>query len=148
EVASETERVVAGIRQKVKLPGFRPGKAPASLIHSKFESEIRQDVLESLVPKAFRRHAERENLKVVGNPNVVDVHFHKGEPLRFKVEFEVFPEFELGDYRGLTVPYEEPVVSDEDVAGRLEALRDQKADYVNVDPRPLVSGDYAVVSLR
>jgi trigger factor len=148
QVAAETERVVAGIRQRVKLPGFRPGKAPAALIQSRFESEIRQDVLESLVPKTFRAHAERENLKVVGSPNVTDVHFHKGEPLRFKVEFEVFPDFELGVYRGLTVPYSEPSVSDEDIAQRMEAVREQKAEYVNIDPRPVEPGDHAVVALR
>jgi len=147
EVEAETNRVIADLQKKAKLPGFRPGKAPASIIRGRFESEIRQDVLESIVPKTFRAYAEKENLQVVGTPGMADIHFHKGEPLRFKVEYEVAPEFELGEYRGLTVPYAEPSMSEEDLAARLDQLREAKAEYVNVDPRPVESGDYAVVSL-
>jgi trigger factor len=148
EVEAATAGVVAGIKKKVKLPGFRPGKAPDSLIRSRFEQEIRQDVLESIIPKTFNAHADREHLKVVGKPGVTEVHLHPGEPLRFTVEFEVFPEFELGEYRGIEAPYAEPVVTEEDVAARIEALRDKKADYVNVDPRPVEDGDHVVVALR
>ncbi|MDX2150241.1 MAG: trigger factor [Bryobacteraceae bacterium] len=148
EIDEETERVVEQIRQKVKLPGFRPGKAPASLIRQRFDTDIRQEVLEKLVPKALQRHFEDEHLNVVGTPSIKDVHFHKGEPLRFKAEFEVAPEIELGQYRGLPVVYKQPEVSEEDVDQRLSALRDQKAEYINIDPRPAEAGDFAVVSLE
>src|SRR5438876_11077977 len=86
EIQKETERIVANIQKRANLPGFRPGKAPASLIRSRFQTEIRQDVLESLLPKAFRAKAEEDQLEVVGTPNVTDVHFHDGEPLRLKAE--------------------------------------------------------------
>jgi trigger factor len=147
EIARETDRVVADIQQKAKLPGFRPGKAPASLIRTKFSKQVRDDVLENLLPKYFRQKVEEEHLEVVGRPNVKDVHFHEGEPLRFKAEFEVAPEIELKDYRGVTVHYSEPVVGDEDIAKRLEEIREQKSQFVNVEPRPVVDGDYAVVTL-
>ena len=84
----------------------------------------------------------------MGTPDISDVHFHEGEPLRFKAEFEVVPEIELKEYKGVSVPYHDPEVNDEDVAKRIEELRDQKAEYVNVDPRPIESGDYAVVSIE
>lgn len=148
EVEAETERSIAKIQKKVKLPGFRPGKAPASLVRSKFASEIRQDVLEALVPKFFNKKVEEDNLQLVGQPGVKDVHFHAGEPLRFKAEFEVAPEIELGEYRGIAVEYREPSVTDADVDERLERLRDQKAEFVNIDPRPIEDGDYAVISLK
>ena len=135
EIARETDRVVANIQQKAKLPGFRPGKAPASLIRTKFSKQVRDDVLENLLPKYFRQKVEEEHLEVVGRPNVKDVHFHEGEPLRFKAEFEVAPEIELKDYRGVTVHYSEPQVCDEDIAKRLEEIREQKAQFVNVEPR-------------
>ena len=147
DIARETDRVVADIQQKAKLPGFRPGKAPASLIRSKFSKQVREDVLENLLPKFFRQKVEEEHLEVVGRPNVKDVHFHEGEPLRFKAEFEVAPEIELNDYRGVTVHYSEPEVTDEDIAKRLDEIREQKSQFVNVEPRALVDGDYAVVSL-
>jgi trigger factor len=147
EIARETDRVVANIQQKARLPGFRPGKAPASLIRSKFSKQVRDDVLENLLPKYFRQKVEEEHLEVVGRPNVKDVHFHEGEPLRFKAEFEVAPEIELNDYRGVTVHYSEPQVTDEDIAKRLDEIREQKAQFVNVEPRQVADGDYAVATL-
>jgi len=148
EVGKETDRIIAGLQQRLKLPGFRQGKAPASLIRGKFKQEIRQDVLENLIPRVFRQRAEHDHLNVVGSPGVTDVKFEPGEPLTFKIEFEVAPEFELGEYRGLTVSYSEPTTTDADVESRLDELRKQKADYSNVDPRPVADGDHAVVAME
>ncbi len=148
EVEKETERVVAEIQKKVKLPGFRPGHAPVSLVKTRFAGDIRQDVLEKLVPRFFRAAVDKDHLQVVGAPDISEVHFHAGEPLKFKAEFEVAPEFELGEYRGIVVQYNEPEASDEDIAKRLDEIREQKAEYVNEEPRPLVDGDYALVSLE
>lgn len=148
EVEKETERVVASIQKKVRLPGFRPGKAPLSMVRTRFAGDIRQDVLDQLVPKFFRAAVDQEHLQVVGQPGVTDVHFHAGEPLKFKAEFEVAPTVDLNEYRGLVCNYAEPQVTDEDVAQRLEQIREQKAEYVNEDPRPLADGDYAVISLE
>lgn len=147
-VQAETEKVTKNIQHRAHLPGFRPGKAPASLVRKSFGSDIRQRVLESLVPKFFDERVKEEHLRVVGTPDIKEVHFHEGEPLRFKAEFEVFPEFSIGSYKGVEVPYAEPQVTDEDVAKRLEEIRESKASYVNEDPRPLADGDYAVVSLE
>ena len=148
EVDQETERVVGSLRGRAKLPGFRPGKVPANIIRTRFAGEIREEVVRSLVPKHFHKRAEDQNLRVVGTPDIVDVHYHAGEPLTFKAEFEVLPEFELQDYRGLTVPYREPEVTEEQVAKRLEELREQKAEFINETPRPAADGDYVVVSLE
>lgn len=148
DVDQETERAVAEIQKKVKLPGFRPGKAPLSIVKTKFASDIRQDVLEKLVPRFFRAAADKEGLAVVGQPNVSDVHLHAGEPLTFKAEFEVAPTFELEDYRDMVVNYAEPEVADADVSARIEEIREQKAEYVNEEPRALADGDYAMVALE
>jgi trigger factor len=148
EVESETERAVAEIQKKVRLPGFRPGKAPISLVKTRFAGEVRRDVLDKLVPRFFRAEAEKDHLQVVGQPTVTEVHFHAGEPLRFKADFEVAPTFELGEYRGIVVHYTEPEILDSEVATRLDEIREQKAEYVNEEPRPLADSDYAVISLE
>ncbi len=148
DVEEETERVIASLSQRVRLPGFRPGKVPAGMVRTRFASDIREEVIRNLVPKRFKKEVDDRNLHVVGTPDITDVHFHSGEPLTFKAQFEIAPEFELGEYRGLTVGYKEPEVTDDEVAARLEQLRDQKASYVNVDPRPVVDKDYAVVALE
>jgi trigger factor len=148
EVEQETERAVGSMRNRVKLPGFRPGKVPANLIRARFAGEIREEVVRSLVPKHFQKRAEDQNLRVVGTPDITDVHYHPGEPLTFKAEFEVAAEFELQAYRGLTVTYREPQVTEEQVAQRLEELREQKAEFINEAPRPAADGDYVVASLE
>lgn len=148
EVESETSRVTADVQKRAKLPGFRPGKAPATLIRKQFAGDIRQQVLENLIPKYLQKQFEAENLNVVGTPDIKDVHFHDGEPLRFKAEFEVAPEIELKDYKGVEVPYQDPAITDEDIQKRIDEIREQKADYSNIDPRPLENGDYAVVALE
>jgi len=148
EVESETSRAVAEVQKKARIKGFRPGKVPASLVQSHFAHDVRQKVLESLVPKHLQKQVEAENLNIVGQPNITDVHFHAGEPLTFKAEFEVIPPIELQEYKDIEVPYHDPDVTDEDVDKRLAEIRDQKAQHVNIDPRPLADGDLAVVSLE
>lgn len=147
EVEAETAKVVEDIRKKARMPGFRPGKVPVAIVQSRFQGDIRQQVVENLVPRAFRAEADRLQAKVVGTPNIADIKLEPNEPLWFKAEYEVQPEFELGEYRGLSVPYDAPQVSEEDIDKRLDAMREQKAQYVNIDPRPVEDGDYAVVSL-
>jgi trigger factor len=148
EVESETDRVVADVMKRAKLPGFRPGKVPVSLVKKQFAADIRKRVLEALIPKFLQKQFEAENLNVVGTPDIKDVHYHAGEPLTFKAEFEVVSQIELQEYKEVEVPYHDPEVTDEDVAKRLEDLREQKAQYVNIDPRPLENGDHAVVALE
>jgi trigger factor len=148
QIEKTEEQVTNNIKGRVRLPGFRPGKAPTSLIKSRFQSEIRSEVIETLVPKAFRERVAKEELKVVGTPDISDLHFEPGEPIRFKAQFEVAPDFEIGEYRGVPVKYVEPSVSDEDIAGRLESMRESRAEYVNLDPRPIENGDFVVAHLR
>lgn len=147
-VAAEIEKVVEKVRAKAHIQGFRPGKAPASIIRSKFMGDIRQEALENLIPKFLQTECEKENLQVVSRPTVKDLHFHEGEAVHFKAEFEVAPEFELKETRGLTVEYAEPVVNEADIDERIAEIRDGKAEFINVDPRPAQDGDHCLVSLR
>jgi trigger factor len=149
EAVDEATTKVTGDYQKLaKLPGFRPGKAPASLIRKHFEGDIRQKVLENLVPKFFDSTVQAEKLQVISQPDIKEVHFHAGEPIKFTAEFEVAPEVELGEYKGLEVAYQEPEVSEEDIDKRVEEIRNEKATFINMDARPLADGDFAVVSLE
>ena len=148
EVEKEQAAAVAEVTAKVRLPGFRPGKVPQGLVKSRFAADIRQQVLDKLIPKALGAAVERENLRVVSRPDIVDLKWEADEPIWFKAEFEVSPNIELGEYRGLTVKYSEPVVTDEDVTARIEEIRDSKAEFVSIDPRPAEDGDYVLVNLK
>jgi len=148
EVENETSRAVAEVQKKARIKGFRPGKVPPSLIREHFGKDVRQKVFEVLVPKYLQKQYEAENLNVVSSPNISEIHFHTGEPLKFHAEFEIAPTIELADYKDVEVPYHDPDVTDEDVNKEIERLRDAKADYINIDPRPAETGDHAVVSLE
>lgn len=148
DVEMETNRVVGDVMKRAKLPGFRPGKVPAALIRKQFAGDIRQKVLESLVPKYLQKQIAAENLNLVGTPEYSDIHLHEGQPLKFKATFEVVPEIDLGEYKEVEVAYQDPAVTDEDVTARIDEIRNQKAEYLNVDPRPVEDGDFAVVSLE
>lgn len=148
EVAKEADRIAEGIRGKVQLQGFRPGKAPLSMIRKMYADRIRQEVLDSLLPKFFTQKAREEKYEVVGTPSVTHVEFNDGQPITFKAEFEVVPEFELKDYRGLPVTYAEPTIPESDVEENLEQLRKSKAEYINLDPRPAEAGDVVLVDLH
>jgi trigger factor len=147
-VETETSRVVDDIQKRAKLQGFRPGKAPANLIRKQFAGDIRQKVLENLIPVHLQKQLDAENLSVVGTPDISDVHFHSSEPLKFTATFEVYPEVVLGEYHDVEVPYQDPEVTEADIATRIDEIRQQKAQYINIDPRPVVDGDFAVVSLE
>jgi len=146
-MAEEIARVTEKVRGKAHLRGFRPGKAPVAQIRAVYGAEIRQEALENLIPKALESACEKENLRPVSRPDIKDLHFHDGESVHFKAEFEVSPEFELKDARGLTVEYADPEVAEADIDGRLTELRESKAQFVNVDPRPVQDGDHCLVDL-
>ncbi len=147
-VSAEIEKVVEKVRAKAHIQGFRPGKAPASIVRTRYAADIRQEAIEELIPRYLEKAYEQENLRVVSRPQIKDLHFHEGEAVHFKAEFEVAPEFELKETRGLEVEYAEPVVTDEDVDGRINDIRESKSQFVNVDPRPSVDGDNCLVSLE
>ncbi len=150
EVEQAFTRIAGEYQRKVRIPGFRPGKAPLSLVRQRFQDSIRQEILESLIPAHLRSAFERENLEPVSRPSIDDLHFHAGEPLRFKASFEVMPEIHLADYTSLRldpVP-EPPTPLDEEVEKRLEQIRNQSATYEDLsgDEAVLADGLVAVVS--
>lgn len=147
-MAAESETVEKKVQAKAHLKGFRPGKAPISVIRKNFAAEIQQEVLESLIPKFIDRECEKENLRIISRPEVNDLHVHDDGSVHFKTQFEVGADFELAEVRGLEVPYAEPEITDEDVDKRLTDLRESRAELVNVDPRPAQDGDHCLVALE
>ena len=147
-IQEKTKSVTAQFQKHARLPGFRPGKAPLSIIRQKFEEDIRSQVLQELVPEYVEAEVKQRQWDPVGHPEVSEINYKEDSPLKFKATIEVMPEIELKDYSGLTVDWKEPEVSDEEVQKTLEDLQGQAATYVNIDPRPLQDGDYASISVH
>lgn len=146
--AAATGTATTKVRQKAHLKGFRPGKAPETIIRQYYSGDIRQEALDKLIPEYLKKEYDRQNLQVVSRPDIKDLKFGESGDVSFKAEFEVAPEFELGNYRGIEVPYAEPQVSDADLDERIESVRESRAQYVNVDPRPAQDGDHCLVDLH
>ena len=145
-VQEAEERTARRYASSVRLPGFRPGKAPAALVRKRFRDAIRQQALESLLQDAYQEVIEREKFKVASQPHVHDVRFDEGQPLVFELHVEVRPEITLGRAQGFRVTRPAAAVTDDSVAEQLQELRDQRANWAPVTERP-VPGDMVTVLL-
>jgi len=131
---------------RVRLPGFRPGKAPPAMIKKKFADAIRQETLESLVQEAYKEVVEREQLKLASQPHVHDVKFGENEPLTFELHLEVRPEVALSRTQGFRVQRTERQVTDDQVREQVDQVREQRATWSPVDDKP-APGDMVTVVL-
>ncbi|HKM48026.1 MAG TPA: trigger factor [Terriglobales bacterium] len=147
DVARQTDTLIQKYQKVARIPGFRRGHVPASIIRQRFSEEIKTDMVEALIPRFFRQEAERLSLHPVSQPRVTDLHLHDGEPLRFKAAFEVLPEIKLEGYKELRTDKPEIAVSEADVEQALADLRERHASFNPVEGRVLADGDFAQVSL-
>ena len=147
EVSRETDALIQKYQKLARIPGFRRGHVPASIIRQRFSQDIQNDVVDALVPKYFRKETERLGLMPVSQPRVTDLHAHDGEGLHFKASFEVMPEIKVEGYKELRADHPEITVTDEEVEESLKALQEQKATFSPIEGRPIADGDYAQVSL-
>lgn len=153
-VTVEAERVreaidhAAGhLSSQVKVPGFRPGRVPRKVLESRLGSDaLVQEAVREFLPQFYSEAAQAESLEVVGPPEFDLDTFEDGKEAAFTATVEVRPEFDVPEYAGLQVPHPEWEVSEEDITGQLDQLRDRFAELETVD-RAARAGDYVVVTL-
>jgi trigger factor len=132
-----------------RIPGFRIGKVPESLIRSRFAKEVRQEVLESLVSDKFRQALETQHLQPISQPQISELQLTEGQPLRFKATFEVVPEINIEGYDSISVQRPESAVTDDEYQHELDAVLDHHATVEPVEEdRPLADGDWAEISFK
>ena len=148
DVARETLTIIEKYQKLARIPGFRRGHVPASVIRQRFREDLKSDVVEALVPRYFRREADKLGLRPVSQPQVSELHVHDNEPLRFKASFEVMPEVKVEGYKDLRSEKKEVTVTDDEVQQTLDGLREQQATYTTVDGRPLQEGDFAQAAVH
>lgn len=144
----EFDRVAEEYRDHARLPGFRPGKAPVGLVKRHYIKDIRDQVVRSLLPKAYEQALQEVALKPLTEPDVEPVDFKEGTPLTFVAEFEVRPKIELDGYLDLEVQVEATGdVNEEEVDEQLQRLRESHATLEAVEDRPVQDGDHVVIDL-
>jgi trigger factor len=145
-VRQETQNVTSQFQRVARIPGFRPGKAPAALIRQRYREDIKTEVVQALVPKYFEESVKTQKFAVVGKPQFEDLKFEEDQPLTIKAKFEIIPEFELKLYKGLETEQAEAKVADSDVDMAVGKLQDNAATFEVVENRPAEDGDYLTVN--
>jgi trigger factor len=147
EVKAEFEKTYQAYAQYVRVPGFRPGKVPRDILKQRFANDVKDEVLKRLLPHALEHAITDHNLRVIGEPQIADVSFAEGTPLRFRASLEVLPDVELKEYKGLQVTKRVRQVTDEDVENVLNHWRERSAEFVSVEDRPAQASDFVSVNL-
>jgi trigger factor len=147
-ISAESHRVTSEFGRQAKIPGFRQGKVPANVVRTRFAKEIQEEVMSRLLPRTFRDAIADRGVEPVGEPHLEHLDpFIDGAPVKYKAEFEIKPQFELSEYRGIEVDEAKIEVTDTDVESMIERLRDQASAYRPETERGLEEGDFAVIEM-
>ncbi|HQR38687.1 MAG TPA: trigger factor [Blastocatellia bacterium] len=149
-VNAEVARASSEMARVARVPGFRPGRVPMSVIRSRFKTELRQEALRNLLPSAVETAVEKNKLRIAGEPGVEKLDFADDGTLSVSVLVEVFPEFELSDYKGIEIPKRVYKITDADVDRVLARMREESAQLVAIDDegREARDGDFVSADLE
>jgi len=149
EVTKAYRTVIAGYRKYAKIPGFRAGKVPETVVKRRFAGEIRKEVIDSLLPERFNKAVTELGVKPVGQPQVTELTVEDGEPLHVKAVFEFLPEISIEGYQSVTVDKPAVEITEEEYQQELNQLRESRATVEPVEEdRALVDGDWAEITYQ
>lgn len=148
EVSKEWDAIANSFARFAKIPGYRPGRAPRAVIEKRFRKEIQDELTKKLVSKSYHEAIEQEQLRVASLANIEGVQLGEDKSMRFRAIVVTAPEFELPEYKNISVQLPETKISEPEIDAALERLRDQSADFVDVPERGLEMGDFAVIDFE
>ena len=144
-VTKEWNEVAKSFRQLARIPGFRPGKAPQNVVEAKFRKEIQEELTKKLVSETTREAIREKGLKVLSISDVDGVEFTPERSMKFTATLITSPEFELPEYKGIQVKVPPDEVTDREVEGALQSLRERHATFSDVEGQSLQLNDFAVI---
>jgi trigger factor len=145
EVDASFEALTRDFQREVKLPGFRPGKAPRQMVEKTYTKQIEDEVRRKLIGDSYRKAVTEQKLDVIGAPDIEEIQFSKGQSLQFAATVETAPEFQMPEYKALPARKEVGQVTDADMDRAVNILRQQRVTYQDVD-RAAKEGDMVVVN--
>jgi trigger factor len=147
EITRNYQAVTKRYKKMARIPGFRAGKVPESLIRGRFAEQIRQDVIEAVLPEHFRTAIAKQQLKPISQPQVTKIDLEEGKPLHFKAAFEVLPDFSIDGYQDVKVEKPSADLTDAEADAELARIRDSRSTMEPVtEERLLADGDFAQIS--
>jgi trigger factor len=147
ELNQEVEKIAQEYARNAKVPGFRPGKIPLSIIRQRFGSDLLKDATQKIIERCWKDTVAERNLQPLAQPNIENMENKPGNPLKFTLAFEVLPELEVKDYKGMPVTLAQPEIAEEDISKAVDALREQHAQFVPVDGGEALDGHYLSVTV-
>lgn len=147
DVTKAFRTVTRNYQKYAKIPGFRPGKVPESVVRRRYSSEIRKEVIDGLLPERFNRGVRELGVQPIGQPQVTELTVEEGQPLHVKAAFEYIPAFSIEGYKDVTVEKPPVELTDEEFQHEMNQLRESRATIEPVEEdRVLVDGDWAQIS--
>ena len=147
DVSKAFRNVTRNYQKYARIPGFRPGKVPESVVRRRFASEIRKEVIDGLLPQRFNQGVRELGVNPVGQPQVTELTVEDGQPLHVKAAFEYVPAFSIEGYKDVTVEKPSAELTDEEFQKEMTQLRESRATIEPVEEdRALVDGDWAQIS--
>ena len=148
-VSKAFDRVTKKYQKLARIPGFRVGKVPATVIKNRFAKDVRQEVLDELVSSRFKQAMEEQKLNPVSQPQLTNLFLVDGQPLQFKAAFEVLPEIDLSGYETLTVERPNTEITDAEYKAELDRILEPHGTVETVEEdRELVDGDWAEIEFK
>ena len=149
EVSKAFRTVTRRYQKQARIPGFRAGKVPETLIRSRFADSLRQDVVETVLPSHFREAIDKAGLKPISQPQVTDLQLEDGQPLKFKAVFEILPNISIAGYQDVHVARPDTELTDTELNAELERIRDSRSTMEPVtEDRALVDDDWTQITFR
>ena len=146
EVSREIDSFYEELRKKAKIKGFRPGKAPRSILERQFKEYVKAEVLQKLVQESYPTALSEKDLHPVSDPVVEPGELQNGKPFQYSATIDVKPEIKLEGYLGLKIDGKKEEVKDEEVGERLKRLQELHANLKTIsEARPIQNGDYVIV---
>ncbi len=147
DVSKAFRNVTKNYQKYAKIPGFRAGKVPETVVKRRFAEQIRKDVIDGLLPEKFNKAVRELGVAPVGQPQVTELTVDEGQPLHVKAVFEFIPQFSIEGYKDVTVPKPSTEISEEDYQQELTQLRESRATFEPVEEdRAIVDGDWAEIT--
>src|SRR6266540_11268 len=146
-VDAEINRIAKGYTKQARIPGFRPGKVPTTLVKQRFKDQILHDVMHGLIPRAVDEALQERGIEPVDTPNIKDVAIEEGQPLKFTAAIETVPSFDPGDLSSITLQDKKVTITEDAIEQTLQRIRERAAKHETIEGRPVTDGDSVVVAL-
>ena len=147
EVDQEVDSLAREFARSAKVPGFRPGKVPLNIIRQRFGTDLLKDATQNIIERCWKSALSEHNLRPLAQPVVKELDNKPGNPLKFTVSFEILPQLEIKDYKGLTATLSSPEITEEDVNQAIQNLREQQAQFIPIDGGEARDGQYITLTV-